>query len=321
MALHLIVGAGPVGSGTALRLADGGHDVRVVTRSGSGPTHDRIERIAGDATDARLLTGLSAGAHSIYNAANPPYHRWPTAWPVLADSLLTTAERTDARLVTMSNLYGFAQGASPMRATEPLDPPTRKGAVRANMWDQALLAHSAGRVRVTEARASDYVGPDLGAGSHLGDRVVPRALAGKNVSFVGAADVAHSWTYINDVCDLLAVLGTDERSLGRAWHVPTEPPRSVQQMVDRLCELAGTTPVKVRRVPPSALRVLGVVLPVVREIREVLYQFEQPFEIDAADTTAEFGLRATALDDQLRATIASYNPQIDGDARPTTVGS
>ena len=37
MALHVIVGAGPIGSATALQLAGRGEQVRIVTRSGGAP--------------------------------------------------------------------------------------------------------------------------------------------------------------------------------------------------------------------------------------------------------------------------------------------
>src|SRR5436853_7699464 len=104
MALHVIVGAGPIGTATAQHLLAAGHDVRMITRSGSGP--DGVERVAADATDAARLTTLAAGAAALYNCANPPYHRWPVEWPPLAAALLTSAERCGAVLVTMSNLYG-----------------------------------------------------------------------------------------------------------------------------------------------------------------------------------------------------------------------
>ena len=47
MDTHLVVGAGPVGTATTRRLLEAGHQVRVVTRSGSGP--DGSERVAADA--------------------------------------------------------------------------------------------------------------------------------------------------------------------------------------------------------------------------------------------------------------------------------
>ncbi|MFB8002806.1 hypothetical protein [Nocardia sp. NPDC056000] len=39
MPLHIVIGAGPVGTATALQLATGGARVRLLTRHGSGPEH------------------------------------------------------------------------------------------------------------------------------------------------------------------------------------------------------------------------------------------------------------------------------------------
>lgn len=306
MSLHVIVGAGAVGTGTALELAAAGHHVRLVTRSGSGPEHPDIERIAADATDAGRLAELTTGAHALYNCANPQYHEWAAAWPPLAASFLTVAETTEARLVTMSNLYGFARGHGPMRAGDELVPFTRKGRIRARMWHDARRAHDDGRIRATELRASDYVGPGLGETSHLGDRVVPRVLAGKRVSLLGPPDVVHSWTYIGDVCTTLATLGTDDRSLGRAWHVPTLPAVTARTMIDAMADAAGVPRVAVSRIPRAALRLAGVFSPVIRELWEMRYQFDEPFVIDATDTTEAFGLEPTPRDEQIARTLQSY---------------
>src|SRR3954465_8428023 len=93
MALHVIVGAGPVGPPPARLLAERGDRVRVVPRRGTGPAHPAIERIAADAADADRLTALTEGAVALHNCANPAYHRWPLDWPPLAAALLTAAER------------------------------------------------------------------------------------------------------------------------------------------------------------------------------------------------------------------------------------
>ena len=303
-----IVGAGAVGSGTARLLAQAGHTVRVVTRSGSGPEHANIERIAADATDIARLTDIATGSHALYNCANPPYDKWDDAWPPLSAAFLAAAEATGARLVTMSNLYGYAPGSSvdaPMRATDPLDPPSKKGAIRVGMWEDALAAHEAGRVRVTEARASDYVGPGLGDTAHLGDRCVPRVIAGKSVALVGDLDAPHSWSYIDDVCATLVVLGTDDRALGRAWHVPTLPAKSSREMVAVMADAAGVTTPKIRSIPRLAIRAVGLVVPVMREIVEMLYQFEAPFIMDGTETTEVFGLQPTPLAAQMAATVGA----------------
>ncbi len=306
MGTHVIVGAGPVGSGTAQRLAAMGHDVKVVTRSGSGPSGTGIECLAADATDSDALAKLAAGADTLYNCANPPYDQWATTWPPLAESFLSAAEASGARLVTMGNLYVYPAGSSPMSATTPLDPPSKKGAIRATMWREALAANDAGRIQAAEVRASDFFGPGVGANGHLGDRVVPKALKGKNVSFIGDPHQPHSWSYMGDVAATMATVGTDERAMGRPWHVPTLPPMTAQQMVDAITNAADVDPVTVRSIPPLVLRLAGLFVPAMRELREMLYQFDEPFVIEASETEATFGLTATPLADQIEATIASY---------------
>ena len=311
MPFHLIVGAGAIGSGTALLLAEAGNDVTVVTRSGSGPEHPAITKVAADATNADRLTELARGAHAIHNCANPPaYHKWAEQWPPLATAILTAAERTGARLVTISNLYAYPKGGSPMRATDPLDPPTDHGAIRADMWQQALAAHEAGTVRVTEVRASDYFGPGLGDTAHLADRFVPRILAGKTAQVIGDPDVAHSWSYVGDVCRTMATVATDDRALGRPWHVPTLPPKSPREMGDAMARAAGAHTAKVTRIPRIALRGAALFLPLMRALVHMTYQFDEPFEIDGSDTAETFGLEPTPFETQIATTLASYGVDV-----------
>src|SRR5690348_4307439 len=60
MALHVIVGKGPVGSTTAEELVARGHEVRVLSRSG-GRSTAAIEHRQVDATDAGALTEAARG--------------------------------------------------------------------------------------------------------------------------------------------------------------------------------------------------------------------------------------------------------------------
>ncbi len=296
MARHVIVGAGPVGTATAQHLVKLGHDVQVITRSGAGP--DGVERIVADAVDADFLAKFASGAHTLYNCANPPYHRWPQLWPPLASAMLTAAERSGAILVTMSNLYGYGPVAGPMTEELPLATTTVKGRIRAAMWRDALAAHEAGRVRVTEARASDYIGP--GAKSLFTTMVLPRVRMGKPAFVPANLDVPHSMTFTEDVGATLAALGTDERSLGRAWHVPTATPLTLRELAMRYAALVGAPAPRLRPIPEPLLWLGGLFDAEAREFREVRYQFEQPWILDSSAAQQTFGLRPTPLDAALR---------------------
>ncbi|MEO6143704.1 MAG: NAD-dependent epimerase/dehydratase family protein [Dermatophilaceae bacterium] len=304
MSKHLIVGAGHVGTATALLLVERGEEVVIVTRSGSGPTHPAITRTTADASSTATMAELATGTVAIYNCANPAYHRWPTDWPPIANALIDAAERSGAVLATVSNLYGYGPVSGPMTEDLPLVAKGHKGRTRADMWRDALAAQDAGRVRVTEVRASDYVAP--GPSSHLGDRVVPRVLASKGVAVMKSADTPHTWTAVNDVARLLVAVASDQRGWGRAWHVPSNPPRTQREAVGDLCRVAGVDSVRVSEHPALLIRALGLVNPLIREFAEVSYQFESPFVLDSADAQRTFGLAPTPWDLALASVIASY---------------
>ena len=298
MGLHVIVGAGPVGSAAARELVGLGHTVRIVTRRGQGPDHPGVERVAADASDAARLTELARGADALYNCANPPYHRWPEMWPPLGAAFLTAAERTGAVLVTMSNLYGYGPVDGPMTEDLPLAAKNPKLLIRARMWLDALAAHDAGRVRATEARASDFIG--AGTDSMFTTIVAPKVLAGRPALVPANLDVPHTSSYSGDAGRTLAVLGTDERAWGRPWHVPSPEPTTVRRLGTRLAELAGGPPARLRRMPAAVLRLGAFFSTDAREFWKVRYQFARPFVLDSSAAQKTFGLEPTPIDDALR---------------------
>jgi nucleoside-diphosphate-sugar epimerase len=301
MGKHVVAGAGQVGSLVARQLLEQGHEVVVVSRSGSGP--DGAQRHVADVADRDALTNITQGADALYNCVNPPYHHWQQDWPAMADSLLAAAESSGAVYAILGNLYIYGPADGPMIESAPLNPSSDKAQVRVNMWQQALAAHDAGRVRVTEVRGSDYFGPGCRDQSHLGERFVPRMLAGKPARFVVNTRTPHSWSYVPDVARTIVVAATDERAWGRAWHVPTSPPLSVRELADRMCAVAGLPNPGVTSMPSWLVRALGTVSPMLGEIEAIRYQFDRPFVIDSSDFETTFGIAPTAMDEALAATI------------------
>jgi nucleoside-diphosphate-sugar epimerase len=298
MTRHVIVGAGPIGSAAARTLAERGEQVTVVTRRGGGPEHPAIERVAADATDTDGLTAITEGAAALYNCANPPYHQWFTDWPPLFQAMLATAERTGAVLTIGSNLYGYGVPTGPMTESTPLAATHPKLKLRAEQWREALAAHEAGRIRVTEVRASDYIE----ANSRLSELLGKPILAGRRAYSVEPLDQPHSWTSVADVGRLLATVSTDERAWGKAWHVPTVAPLTLRELCVRFAEVAGAPAPKLTKLPYPVLWAGGVVNPMMKELRTVRYQFDRPFVLDSTAATATFGLEPMPLADSLAAT-------------------
>jgi nucleoside-diphosphate-sugar epimerase len=122
---------------------------------------------------------------------------------------------------------------------------------------------------------------------------------------IGDPDAPRSWAYLPDVAATLATLGTDERALGRAWHVPVNPPRSQRQALVDLAAALGAPAARVSGIPWPVLRALGLPVPMIREVVAVRHQFDQEFVTDASATTATFGLTATPWSDVVGATAGA----------------
>ena len=103
---HVVFGTGPIGTALADLLANRGEEVLAVNRSGSAPTIESVEVVAGDASDPEFTASVAAGAAVVYQSLNPPYTRWPELFPGLQDSVLQAARKTGAKLVSLENMYG-----------------------------------------------------------------------------------------------------------------------------------------------------------------------------------------------------------------------
>jgi nucleoside-diphosphate-sugar epimerase len=305
---HVVVGAGPVGSGIATLLASRGENVTIVTRSGTGPEHALITKRKADATDAGALASAATGASSIYNCVNPVYNRWATDWPPVHRALMAVAEQTGAVLVMMGNLYIFGEGTPmPLHEGDAATTTGTKGAVRATMERELLAAHTSGRLRATFARASDFYGPTV-LNAAMGERLVPKVIAGKKVTVLGDLDTPHSMSYMPDVVRTMVTIANDERAWGKAWHVPNASATTQREMVAAFARAAGTT-AKVGAIPKVALSVLGIAVPMMRELKETWHQWAQPWITDSTLTEQTFGLRATSLEEGAAATVAWWRQQ------------
>jgi len=293
--LHVIVGAGPVGTATANLLADRGEQVRVITRRGTGPERPEVERVAADATDSARLSELTKGAVALYNCANPPYHQWLTDWPPLSQALLRAAESSGAVLATASNLYGYGPVAGPINHVTPLAATQPKLKVRADMWRDALAAHQAGKIRATEVRASDYIETN----SIFSIVLVKPLLAGQRAWVPAKLDVPHSWTSVSDVAATLVTVATTERAWGRGWLVPTNPPLTVRELATRFTALNGAPAPRLTSLPYPALWTAGLLNATAKELRYTNYQWNRAFTIDSGVTERELGLAPTPIDSAL----------------------
>ena len=309
---HVIFGTGPVGLSIMDHLLAKQQSVCLVNRSGEiqAPRQfsSQVEVVAGDASDPAFAQAVARGADVVYNALNPPYHRWPELFPALQHSVLAAAAAAEAKLIIMENMYMYGRThGKPMTETTPYTAHTRKGQTRAEMTKDAMAAHRAGKVRVAIARASDFFGPRVRV-SAMGEQAFQAALRGQAMQLIGDPDQRHTYTYIHDIGAALVLLGEQEAALGKVWHVPNAETLTTRQFANQIFKQAGTEP-SYQVASKRMLQFLGLFKKNVGELVEMLYEFEEPFVVNSNKFSDTFGLTATPLPEAIDKTLAWYRLQ------------
>lgn len=297
--LHVVLGAGQIGSRLVELLRAKGLRVRQVRRNAS--TTDAAV-IRGDIRDLDFARAATAGASVVYDCMNPAYHRWAQELLPMGAGALHGAKHAGARLVALDCLYMYGRPEGAMSEGSPLQPCSKKGELRVQLGELRLAADRRGDVPVAIGRASDFFGADL-PNSMWNGRFFTRILAGKKGECFGDPDQPHSFTYVDDVARALVTLGTHDEAFGHVWHLPTAPAQSTRALAHRVGEALGVAG-EVTAVPRWMIRTMGLVSPLMRELVEMLYQFEMPYVIDDARFRATFGWGATPLAESVARTAA-----------------
>lgn len=291
--LHVVLGAGQVGPRVARTLAERGHRVRVVRRGSGGLPG--VEVVSLDLRDADAVARATEGATSVYHCANPLYSQWNELLLPMTRGIVSGVSRSGARLVALDNLYMYGDTSRMAPDSKP-SPRSVKGRLRVEAAE--LMLGIGARI----GRAADFFGPDTPLGSVFGERFYRRILSGKSGECFGDADQPHAYSYTPDVAAGLVALGTSRSAQG-IYMLPTLPAEPTRAVIGRFYRELGKD-LGVSAIPTWVLRAMGLFQPVVRELVEMVYQWEQPFVVDDSRAREELGLQPTPWDEAVPATLA-----------------
>ena len=296
--LYVVFGAGQIGLPLASRLLAAGHRVRQVSRSGTAAPG--AEAYVADLSDPEQAAAAAAGAEAVVMATNPTYTQWHTHLLPLHRGALAGVKEAGARYVVLDCLYGYGVPDGPLRADSPMQPCSRKGALRKELHELYFGPEAAG-VQVAVARGADFAGPDVAEALLTG--AILRGFARGGRAFVpGDGDLPRGYSFGPDVVAGLAALAQDPDAAG-VWMLPTTN-TTTNELLATLAERAGV-PGKTLPLPTWAIRAAGWVVPMARELAEMMYQWEVPYTVDCGPMEERYGLRAATCEEIADAVLAS----------------
>lgn len=301
----LILGAGGVGWALAEALVARGDEVTVATRSGSGPDHPLVRRVRADAADRDALRAAADGVTAILCAVHGSKYAaatWRAELPPIEQAVMDVAEELDIPVVFTESLYAFGAPTGPITENSPYLGDSGKSAVRKELL-AARAAHPATTISVA---ASDFVGPRATA-AHVSMLILPKVLANSTVWVLGATDQPHSFTYVPDLARTMIAAADRVKELApegdRVIFAPTAAPLTMAEMTAKVAAAAGVATPKVRPLPAWLVKSLGLVVPDMREMADVLHQWTAPYVLDTTAAEAELGFGPTPIDEAVAATV------------------
>jgi nucleoside-diphosphate-sugar epimerase len=188
----------------------------------------------------------------------------------------------------------------------PMRPVSEKGKVRAQIAQMILDEIKAGTLQGMIVRAADFIAPK---NSVLVEMVAKNLKKGKKAMWMGDASKTHSFTYVPDAARATALLGNTPDAFGQIWHLPTHPDRLTgKQWVELVARELGVPP-RHSTLSKGMMGLLGIFVPILREFREMAYQYEQDYFFDSSKFTNRFGINATPPEQSIRDVIQQLNKQ------------
>jgi nucleoside-diphosphate-sugar epimerase len=313
---YLVLGAtGSVGYAFTYELLKQGIETDILVRN-----REKAEKLfynnpllnihVGDVHDSELLMDVTSEMDIIFHGINYPYKDWHQFMKPVTSLVIKAARQNRSIILFPGNIYAFGNIGEPIREETFAVPSTKKGQLRFELENMLLEAADTGQCSVINLRLPDFWGPNVTNG--LIKPLFGNAAKGKSMTWMVRADVPHQFVYTPDAARLFYMLSVES-------HLPPyfvlnyggKIVENVAGLANEISREAGS-PNRLRLFSKTTLKILGWFMPVVRELNENIYQFENCIMLDDTKVRSKYPeFKETRFADALRETINWYRLEAD----------
>ena len=305
--MQTILGAnGTIGNELSRHLPDYTNVVRQVSRNPK-KINPSDQTISADLLDYSQTEKAVEGSDVVYLTAGLKYEArvWELQWPKVMRNTIDACKKHNAKLVFFDNVYAYGQVVGRMTEETPFNPNSRKGEVRAKTATMLLEEIRANNITAMIVRSADFYGPHVSQ-SITHTTVTQRLKKGKSAQWIGDPNTIHSFTYTPDAGRALAILGNTLPAYNQTWHALTSNEKITGQDYVKMACAALNRPFNgVTTLSKLSVRLLGLFVPVLRELVEMMYQFENDYIFDSTKMEESFQIKPTSYKEGIGVTMAS----------------
>ena len=239
-------------------------------------------------TNAAEVDKAVKGSEVVYLTVGFPYRLkiWQERWPATMRNVIDSCKKHNARLVFFDNVYMYDRDyLQHMTEETPVRPTSKKGAIRQQIADMLMNEVKHGNLTALIARAADFTN---GRSSVLHQLVTDNLLKGKKANWLVNANKVHNFTFVSDAAKGTAILGNTPDAFNQVWHLPTDATKLTgRQWIELLAAELNTKP-RYSILSKAMLGLLGIFMPVLKEIKEMSYQYDRDYFFDSSKFNQRF---------------------------------
>lgn len=312
--METILGAGgAIGTELAKALNEYTTNIRLVSRKPEKINPDD-ELYSADLLSYENTLKAVEGSSVVYLTAGLPYRFkvWQEQWPKIMQNVIEACISHDCKLVFFDNIYMYDQDhLDGMDESTPVNPPSKKGQVRAQIAKMIIQKVEAGELTALIARCADYYGPSIQNTSILTETVFNNLAKGKRAFWFGSDACQHSFTYTPDAGKATALLGNTDDAFNQVWHLPTaSSPPTGREWIKMIAAELGVEP-KYWTLSKFPVRMMGILMPIMRETVEMLYQYDRDYVFDSSKFEQHFNFEPTSYAEGISQIVKSDYKQLE----------
>jgi len=286
--MQVILGSGGIiGNGLAEILPQYTDKIRLVSRNPSA-VNKNDELMKTDLTNYEQTVKALEQADAAYLVLGMEYKTavWKRDWPKVMTNVINACKKFNTKLVFFDNVYSYGKVNGWMTEKTPMNPSSKKGEVRAKISEQLINEYKQGNIKAIIARAADFNGPTKS--TFVYPLVYEKVRNGKKAQWFINADLRHSLTYTADAAKAAAILGNTPEAYNRVWHLPTDKNAPTgKEFINMVQETYGKN-TGYATLSRWMLKMAGLFIPVIREMDEMLYQYDSEYLFDSSDFETHF---------------------------------
>jgi len=303
------------GTGTVIIAELLKRGIAAVAFGRSLPKLQQLAHSMGNPAGLTLMTGdvfnkndvfmAAEGVDVIFHSASIPYNEMRTKLLPMGEAVMEAANKLGVKVVAVDGIYpyGRRQNEQPIDEEYPKNPHTSKGKTKL-AFEQMFFSPRWDRVKGLIVRLPDYYGPTANEASYLGSTFTAIA-AGKPALYIGNMHVPREYVYLPDAAVMIVELASREEAYGQNWNIPGRSAISGKEIVRMAREASGSSKM-VLPIGRIGLSILGLFVPVMKEIVEMLYLTEEPLKLSGGKYERLVGpIPATAYELGIKETMDS----------------